>query len=94
MAFGSSDLSAIFADDLAVAVVYGVQETRGHFDSGQVQQIIDDVVMQVSQKSVRVATASLTGLQQDASIVVDGVTYKIRNWQPEDDGQTTQIILA
>lgn len=92
--FGSSDLDAIFADDLAVDVVYGAQRTRGHFDSGQTVRTVDDVLVQVSQKSVRVATASLSGLAHDTTIVVDGVSYQIHNWQVEDDGQTMQIILA
>lgn len=93
--FGASDLPAFFAD-MGVEVSYSGKKTNGLFDQQQVQRIVSEagVILEVGETSVLIQTGTLGTLLKDTTIVVDGVSYKVRTSRPMDDGQLTAIALA
>lgn len=94
-AFGDSDLAYITGDVLSVPVVFGAQSTRGIKSEGD--HVVNDAELGsvvVRATTVAIKAGSLTGLTDDAAIKVDGVSCKIRNFGPVDDGQVTMIQLA
>jgi hypothetical protein len=93
--FGASDLPAFFAD-MGVDVSYSGKTTQGLFDQQQVQRIIAEAggILEVTETSVLIQAGTLGTLSKDATIVVDGVSYKIRTVRSMDDGQLTAIAIA
>lgn len=90
-----TDAAAIFADPLmSVSVRYGVQVTRGFLDNSTAVFDAGGQPAQVAAITVLIQSSSLTGLAEDAAIEVDGTDYVIRSIVRQDDGRTTNILLA
>jgi hypothetical protein len=81
---------------MGVDVSYSGKTTQGLFDQQQVQRIIAEAggILEVTETSVLIQAGTLGTLSKDATIVVDGVSYKIRTVRSMDDGQLTAIAIA
>lgn len=100
MAFGDADLTMILADAFKVSVSYTVNSQKqtgwGILDrSDGFSAIGADVQLGVRTTTLDLATDAFTDLASDASIVVDGTTYLIRE-EPAlvDDGRITRLVLV
>lgn len=91
-----ADLTSIFADTtLTLAVNIGNSSTRGMFDQQDI--VVQDGFgkdAQVRSTVVTIKKGSLTGIVADAVIVVDGVSYKVREQALSDDGLLQHIKVA
>lgn len=93
--FGAGDLPALLADQ-GVAIVFGASTTQGLLDKQQAQLPSPETgaLLDVLHTTVTIVTGSLPNLAVESAITVDGVACKVRNLNPIDDGQLTELIVA
>lgn len=91
---------ATFAADIAAVLQHGgVSVTIGDVNGyGSLKQRDAIDTNEGIGAQVRVTTlvvpTDVFSLSKGASATVDGQSYKIRSWAPEDNGQLTRIILT
>ena len=91
MFYGQADIPAMLAEfgvDVTIAGVTakGIQDRQGRAvldgEPGEVSDAVETVIVQ---------TGAFAGLSIGVSIVVDGITFKVSDAQPFEDGALTRI---
>lgn len=93
--FGAADIDAIIAATGGVDVTLGGTTVKGLLDitdSSVVQGQAADFMAETV--SVTVKTGALTGLEEGAALVADGVAYIVQRVQRIDDGALTVAYIA
>lgn len=99
--YGQSDLDTVFFSDFGVCCRWNGQQVAGILDEEDVAQT--DVVGQtvlVTGTVLRVPSAALAaggawaGLQEDADVVVEDRTFRVREVRREGDGAVTVLTLV
>lgn len=93
--FGATDLPACFAD-MGVAVVGAASDTTtGLLDRQNVQVVAPETgaLLDVLHVTVTIQTGTMAVAIED-TITVDGTHYKVRNINPVDDGQLTELVVT
>lgn len=92
--YGETDIPTMLAE-FGADVTIGAETTKGLIDIDGAQMVRSETYVRGKNVVAIVKTGSLSGLAVDATIVVDGVTYKVRDHEPADiDGALTQILCA
>lgn len=95
--FGDADLDAMKNDPcISVVVVYGAVTGVG-FDfvrGSQVRNLVGDFAAVAEETSVLVKKGDFSGLQADATITVDGTTYRIGRVEDVDDAHVERLTLV
>lgn len=92
--FGDDDLPVFFAD-MGVPVSYNGTTGRGIF--GQNQEANADLLdtrVERYTTTLLIEAGTLGTIEEDATIVVDGVSFKVRDVETVRDGALERVILA
>lgn len=89
----SADIDAMLADDLGVAVTIGLVTGRGMLDISNAVQDANGVQYQTRVTTVLVRTGVFT-LTNGVTVTADGTAYRLDEWQLEDDGKLTRLIVS
>ena len=92
---GSADLDAMLGTDFGVPVTLGGITVNGIENTRDDQSITLDggSVLTGRHHTILIRTGTLPGFKQNASIVVNGITYTVGRTYSEQDGQLTRADL-
>lgn len=94
MSLFDDDLETIFADPLiTVSAKIGASKARGILEWKDVIENDGSGFVPVSRRVLSVVVGSLVGLAVDVDIVVDGTTYRVRDFRHSSQ-KLQDIILA
>ena len=79
-------------DDFAVPATIGGATVNGIFDHEYVESSFNGTPYSGQAPVFRCAVSDLPTYTYGTEIVIDGTTYKIRDWQPDGTGWTTLIL--
>lgn len=93
--FGAGDLPALLADQGVTVVGADGTKTTGLFDQQNVQNLAPTTgaLLDVMHTTVTIVSGSIAVAVED-TITVDGTSYKVRNVNPVDDGQLSELVVA
>lgn len=94
--FGAGDLPALLADQgVTIIAADGKSSTLGLFDQQNVQNLAPTTgtLLDVLHTTLTIVTGAIAVAVED-TVTVDGTAYKVRNLNPVDDGQLTELVLA
>lgn len=92
MAF-TEDVSVFFnTDDFAITVTIGGASYDAIFDNPTDGVELYDTQIEATDASMLVQTAGLS-ISRNATVVANGINYKVARWQRVDDGKLTRVFL-
>lgn len=92
--YGESDIPTMLAE-FGADVTIGAETVKGLVDIEAAHLVQSETYVQGKNVVAIIKTGSLAGLAVNATIIVDGVTYKVREHVPHDlDGALTKILCA
>lgn len=94
--FGAGDLPALLADmGVTVVAADGKTTTLGLYDKQNVQELAptSGALLDVLHTTLTIATGAISVAVEDR-ITVDGGAYVVRNVNPVDDGQLTELVIV
>jgi|SRR6185437_7817488 len=94
--FGAGDLPALLADQgVTVIAADGKTQTLGLYDKQNVQELAptSGALLDVLHTALTIVTGSMSAAVED-QITVDGSPYVVRNVNPMDDGQLTELVIV
>lgn len=96
MPLGDDDIaSGVFFAEMAVPVVYGTQQTMGHYDEpGEDSVIADNKSVSNTMPQVEIAASAFDPAPKVKDVLlVKGKRYELRSSSPLDDGATVLLKL-
>lgn len=79
--------------DAGTPVVLGAASTSGLLE-GPDEELFETFRVVGAKRSVVIATGSLPGLEVDATVVVGGAPYTVRDYRAINDGALTRLFLG
>ena len=79
-------------DDFGVVATIGATSLDGVFDNEYIETVMNGIPVAGEHPVFGCAESDLPTYTEGTEIVINSVTYKIRNWQPDGTGWTTLIL--
>lgn len=91
MSIGSTaDLDAMLAE-CGVPCINGLSYFSGILNESSTMEQTDGMMVQVNETTLLCRTGAYGSLVKNAAILVDGIGYTVRRWEPEDDGGVMRL---